>query len=163
MWVCLVHGLGGMKRDETGSSYFLRRLIESRLSVLRMSVMEFGISSSKKIMDELIPHCSHHWWWLMRMWSHQLSFQSNMRLDEFIPHFHPLNQIRGWINSSLTSRITLSHPSLTLNQTHQFSPLVRLAAWHGHNPGNHLEWLLGVAVGSKAGSSGWRYRSPQRR
>jgi hypothetical protein len=61
---------------------------------------------------------SYHSWWLISNWSHQLSFQPNTRVDEFIPLFYHSNQTRGRMNSSLTSRIIPFHPSLTLNQTH---------------------------------------------
>jgi hypothetical protein len=47
-----------------------------------------------------------------------LSLQPNIIEDEFIPHFHSSNQTPGEINASLTSEMTPSHPSLTLNQTH---------------------------------------------
>jgi hypothetical protein len=104
------HGLGWMKMDEMKSSNYLWCLIEKQSSASRMSVIESGVSSSsKKIIDELIPHHSHYWWWLMRMWLHQLSLQLNMRLDEFIPPFHPSNQTWDGINSSLTPGMIPSH------------------------------------------------------
>jgi hypothetical protein len=46
MCVCL-YGVEGMKRNEMRS-------------VLRMNISESGISSSKKIMDDLNSHCLHH-------------------------------------------------------------------------------------------------------
>jgi hypothetical protein len=61
---------------------------------------------------------SYHSWWLISNWSHQLSFQPNTRVNEFIPLFYHSNQTRGRMNSSLTSRMIPFHPSLTLNQTH---------------------------------------------
>jgi hypothetical protein len=69
----------------------------------------------KKIMDEFIPHRSHHSWWLI---TYHSSLQPNTRVGEFIPHFHPSNQTQDEINSSLASGMTPSHLSLTLNQTH---------------------------------------------
>jgi hypothetical protein len=44
--------------------------------------------------------------------------QPNNGGDEFISHIHPSNQTLGGMNSSLTVWMILSHPYLTLKQTH---------------------------------------------
>jgi hypothetical protein len=80
-----------------------------------LSVKESGIRSSKTILDEfiltslmviyvnviisVIPLIKHESGWVH-------------------PYFSSPNQTWGGINSSLTSGMTPSHPSLTLNQTH---------------------------------------------
>ena len=48
-------------------------------------------------------------------------FQQNIKVDDLIVLIHPFNQTLKGMNSSMLSGMTLSHPSLTLNQAHPYS------------------------------------------